>query len=454
MELLTVLLVLVIGAVVVVAMVRRRALPSVAGPRERAAAAQPVALKPSAPGGEPRQEPEAPSTTMKLASLGDLAGGLAHEINNPVAIMVEEAGWMADLLDEEEFASCTNLSELRRSVRQIQTQGARVREITRNLLSFAQRTAVKIEKVDVNEVVREVLRLSASRAADGGVSLGDELASALPVCRASASGLQQVLVNLVNNAIDATQPGGTVTVKTRGEGDYVVVTVSDTGRGIPKEDIARIFDPFFTTKPVGKGTGLGLSICHGIVLNMNGTIAVESTPGQGTNFSVRLNAAEAAVRTQASAVVSDPGATGEPMDVVVLIVDDEAGFVEVLGRRLERRGAKVLSARTGAEALRTLEAHHFVDVVLLDVRMPGMDGPTALGEIKRTRPLAEVILLSGQGTLEAAVDGMKAGAFDYALKPCDVDHLLSRIMAAKRRKESQENKILEARIKEITMRRL
>jgi two-component system NtrC family sensor kinase len=225
--------------------------------------------------------------TGRLASIGELAAGIAHEINNPVAIMVQEAGWIDDLLGEGEPCSEENLAEITRAVGQIRTQGDRCKEITYKLLSFARKTDPTVREVQLNEVVDEVIGLTGQKTRYANVRIETELSPDLAPIQASPSELQQVLLNLVNNAIDAIeQPGGTVTVSTRQEGVDVELEVRDTGEGIPEANLARIFDPFFTTKPVGQGTGLGLPICYGIVEKMGGRITVESTVGTGTSFTV------------------------------------------------------------------------------------------------------------------------------------------------------------------------
>jgi len=223
----------------------------------------------------------------KLASVGELAAGIAHEINNPVAIMVEEAGWIEDLLDED--GTCEDPAEVSRALKQIKNQGVRCKQITHKLLSFARKTDPELRKVQLNELIDEVVALSEQRVKYSNVKLKLNLAQHLPEVHVSPSEFEQVLLNLVNNALDAMTPdGGTLEITTRIDGGHVVVDVADTGQGIPKANLARIFDPFFTTKPVGKGTGLGLSICYGIIKKMEGEISVNSAVGLGTTFHVRL----------------------------------------------------------------------------------------------------------------------------------------------------------------------
>ena len=227
--------------------------------------------------------------TGKLASVGELASGVAHEINNPIAIMVEEAGWIGDLMEEEEFEKSENRSEIERAVEKIQYHGNRCKEITSKLLSFARKTDTTVHDVDINALLEELVALSSQRAKYGMVEIQIDFQEDLPSLRASTSELQQVFFNLINNAIDAMDPdGGTLRISSRQRENTLAIAVSDTGKGIPEANLDRIFDPFFTTKPVGKGTGLGLSICYGIIEKMGGKVEVSSTVGTGTTFSTFL----------------------------------------------------------------------------------------------------------------------------------------------------------------------
>jgi signal transduction histidine kinase/CheY-like chemotaxis protein len=413
-------------------------------------------------------EPEAPAERQgrggKLALLGDLAAGIAHEINNPVAIMVEEAGWIEDLLDEEEFKDSPNLAEFRRALKQIKTQGTRCKEIIQNLLTFGRKGGLKVQDVQLNDLIRDVVKSHEKRIRGANVELRTRLAENLPPVRLSPSEIQQILSNLLNNAADALEAkGGYVEISTRLVGDDVIVEVADNGHGIPPDILEKIFDPFFTTKPVGKGTGLGLSICYGLIERMGGDINVESNVGAGTTFRVRIpragqsDSARKAVAPRAGTLVEDEGSplpVAPPTSTVVLIVDDEVPFVEALSKRLARRGLDVLTAFSGEEALEKLQRKREIEVVIMDVKMSGMDGIQALREIKAARPLVEVILLSAHTTVESAIEGIKLGAFDYLLKPCDVGQLVDQVARAKRRKDRQEQRIMEARIKEITSRRI
>lgn len=221
----------------------------------------------------------------KMASLGEMAAGIAHEINNPVAIMVEEAGWIQDLLEDEP----NDEDEIRRALEQIRIQGNRCKDITQKLLSFSRKTDPERSALDVNNQVQQTVELVASKARFANVHIQARLAPWPPYVQASPTEMQQVLLNLINNSLDALEPdGGHLTISTSAEKDMVVIEVRDDGPGIPEAVLPKIFDPFFTTKPVGRGTGLGLAVCYGLIKNMGGDIEVSSAVGQGTAFRIKL----------------------------------------------------------------------------------------------------------------------------------------------------------------------
>jgi two-component system NtrC family sensor kinase len=219
-----------------------------------------------------------------------LAAGIAHEINNPVAIMVEEAGWVEDLLEDEHLSNADNEQEIKRALHEIAVQGKRSKDITHKLLSFARKTDSRVQEVDVSELIEEILGVSRQRAKFATVEVQTQIQPDLPLLQASPTEMQQVFLNLVNNALDAMEEvqGGQLTIKAFRRGEFVVIQVEDTGPGIPRHDLERVFEPFYTTKAVGKGTGLGLSICYGIVEKMGGHITVQSELGAGSTFSVKL----------------------------------------------------------------------------------------------------------------------------------------------------------------------
>ena len=232
--------------------------------------------------------------SQKLALIGEFSTGIAHEINNPLAVISEETGWMQDLLKRPGFQAISDLNEFTDSLREIGLQTRRCGEITHKLLRFARKMDFVTRDLDINLLIEEVIQMREREASYKSIFFHKNLAPDLPTVYSDAALLRQVLLNVVNNAIDAMPRGGRVFVETayRRESDAVVVTIRDTGIGISPENLQKIFNPFFTTKPPGKGTGLGLSICHGIVEKLGGTISAASEPGWGTTFSIQIPAGQ------------------------------------------------------------------------------------------------------------------------------------------------------------------
>ena len=198
----------------------------------------------------------------------------------------KQGGWKT--FEEEELGNSPNVDEFKRCLRQIKIQGVRCKEITHKLLSFARKTDPVPRLIQVNDIIEEILDICDKRSKNSNIQIKTELKRDLPLISASPSEMQQVFMNLINNAIDAIGEGGTIEIRSGMEGGNAVVDIADTGQGIPGDVLERIFDPFFTTKPVGKGTGLGLSICYGILKKLGGNITVDSRVGAGTTFHVHI----------------------------------------------------------------------------------------------------------------------------------------------------------------------
>jgi two-component system NtrC family sensor kinase len=225
----------------------------------------------------------------KLASVGELAAGIAHEINNPLGVISEEAGLMKDMMDPT-YGKNLSEDQIRESLDEIRKAVFRCRDITRKLLAFVRSEGFKLESHGLNSIVNEVLDGFLTRGmASSNITVERKLNEGLPPLITDAVQFEQVFVNIINNAVDAMQGGpGTIIVETSQDEKYQHVAVSDTGCGMDEETMARVFQPFFTTKEVGKGTGLGLSVSFGIVESLGGKISVESALGQGSTFKISL----------------------------------------------------------------------------------------------------------------------------------------------------------------------
>jgi two-component system NtrC family sensor kinase len=228
----------------------------------------------------------------KLASLGEAACSIAHDLNNPLAIMNEEAGWLQDLLNSTDTDAEVTRREFAASVEQVQIQIGRCREITRRMLTWTRDPEEPSGQVDINTLLMKTLYLVETELVATGVRVVKQLEPGLPLLKGSAAELRQVLLHLMKNALDAMKgTGGTMTITTARAGGSIRATIADTGPGIPPEVLARIFEPFFTTKGEEHGTGLGLTISTWILQRTGGRIDVESTPGLGSAFHVTLPAA-------------------------------------------------------------------------------------------------------------------------------------------------------------------
>ncbi len=377
----------------------------------------------------------------RLASLGTMAAYVAHEMNNPLAVINEATGWLKTIVANEESLPPSFREKLNLGLDKTVASLDRASSISQGLLNFARRAKAVVKETDLHGLAGEVVALTRKGASYANVDL--EIVIETDDTRAwlDPYQLRQVLLNLVTNAIQAMPSGGRIRLIISGKADKISLRVEDDGPGIAPENVERIFEPFFTTKSDSQGTGLGLAVSRSITEELGGTLEVQNRPERGAAFTVTLpRRASGDDEEPFQKPVSQDMPATEEQPIKVMLVDDEVDFLQTLRKRLALRKLNVLTAESGRRALDIL-AEEQVDVVVLDVKMPEMDGIETTKEIKRTHPLVEVILLTGHADLEASLAGMSSGGFDYLLKPVPIDELVYKIQEAGQKKVLQEKKI-------------
>lgn len=228
----------------------------------------------------------------KLAAVGRLAAGVVHEINNPLATISACAEALESRIRDGSFDSSAAIDDLREYLGLIRSEAFRCKSITTGLLDFSRTRSGQHVLLDLADVIKSTTRLLGHQQREGKIEFHVEASDNLPPVFGDPGQLQQAIITLATNAVDAMPSGGVLTISSRSEGNNLLVEVSDTGVGIAPEDIAKIFEPFFTTKEVGQGTGLGLAVCYGILTEHGGSLEVQSAPGVGTTFTITLPAAD------------------------------------------------------------------------------------------------------------------------------------------------------------------
>jgi PAS domain S-box-containing protein len=339
--------------------------------------------------------------SQKMELVGQLAAGVAHDINNVLTIIQGHTGLLLHVAPAA--------SQTAKSLKQIAAASDRAAGFVRHLLMFSRKQVVQTRLLDLNTVLRNLHAMLKPMLGEQ-IKLDLNCQPNLPAVAGDASMTEQIVMNLAVNARDAMVQGGTLTIETIAieipmalvrqhpearPGVFVCLSVRDTGCGMDRKTMQRIFEPFFTTKEVGKGTGLGLSTVYGIVRQHQGWVEVESEIGVGTVFKVFLPVAEA--QTDLTPVTKP--VTAETVNgghETILVVEDETGLLKVLSRVLERYHYKVLSACSGPEALRLWDENGGqVDLLLTDMIMPGISGADLVNQLKLRKPALKVIMSSG-----------------------------------------------------------
>ena len=335
--------------------------------------------------------------TQKMESLGILAGGVAHDMNNVLGAILGLASVHTEIQPEG--------SPAQRAFATITKACTRGGDLIRRLLSLARQGLAEEKELDMNALIQEGTRLL-ERTTLAKVRLEMDLASDLRSIRGDASALSHVLMNLCVNAVQAMPEQGTLNLRTRNlDHDWIEVQVEDNGCGMTKEVLDKAMDPFFTTKDQGKGTGLGLSITHSTIMAHHGQMEIHSEPGQGTRVLLRFPACDARAQAPEAASMESEGPPGASLEVY--LIDDDDLIQSSVRSVLETLGHRVSTALCGEDALARLEGGYEPDVVILDMNMPGLGGAGTLARLRALRPLLPVLLATGRVD-QAALDLVKA----------------------------------------------
>jgi signal transduction histidine kinase/CheY-like chemotaxis protein len=363
---------------------------------------------------------------QKMDAIGRLAGGVAHDFNNVLSVILSYASFVRDGLKPDD--------PLRGDVKEIQVAAERAAKLTHQLLAFSRRQVLQPRILDPNDVIRGMESML-RRLVGEDVELLFRPGAAVGRIKSDPSQIEQVLMNLVINARDAMPTGGKLTIETNNvelersaqqpAGSYVLLAVTDSGIGMDRETQSRIFEPFFTTKEIGKGTGLGLATVFGIVQQSGGAIRVYSEPGHGTTFKIYLPRHEEA---QADAVRSLPGRPPPGGRETILLVEDEGQLRAIAATVLSRAGYRVMEARNGVDALeKAKEFPGAIHLLLTDVIMPEMGGRPLMERMTELRPETKVLYMSGYTDDVVVLHGLLQGDVEFLQKPIRPETLLRRV---------------------------
>jgi two-component system cell cycle sensor histidine kinase/response regulator CckA len=375
--------------------------------------------------------------SQKMEAVGRLAGGVAHDFNN----LLTAINGYSELL----MKSMRESDPLRGTVGEISRAGDRAASLTRQLLTLSRRQVLSKRILDVNQVVAEI-RQMLGRLIGEDIKLTTLADPALPTVMADPGQMEQLILNLALNARDAMPTGGRLTIETalarmdKGDagtvfaiepGDYVRLTVTDTGIGMDEKVMAHLFEPFFTTKPPGKGTGLGLSTVYGILKTAGGNIAVSSEPSKGTRISVYLPAGAPAAAPESGDVPARPAAkapsSGESRETI-LLVEDEDMVRRLIGQVVLSHGYNLLEAGSGAAALEVVERNPgAIDLLLTDVVMAGMSGRELSERLAIIRPGLKVLYMSGYTDDAVLRHGVQQSSTAFLCKPFSPTVLIRKI---------------------------
>jgi PAS domain S-box-containing protein len=365
----------------------------------------------------------------KMESIGTLSGGIAHDFNNLLMGMLGNVS-LALLETDRSDPQYERLENIKQHVQD-------AAKLTKQLLGFARGGRYEVKPVDLNELVRKSSKMFGRTRKE--ITIHSEFQEGIWMVEADPGQLEQILLNLYVNAWHAMPGGGALYLKSENvildesyikpfivlPGNYVKISVTDTGVGMDKETQQRIFDPFFTTKEMGRGTGLGLASAYGIIKNHGGLINVYSEEGKGSTFTVYLPACEAEGEVIEDSQKYEGSSTRTE---TVLLVDDEEMIINVGSQMLRKIGCEVLTAKGGKEAIEQYKSHKDrIDIVILDMIMPEMGGGETYDRLKEIDPEIKVLLCSGYSLSGQAEDILNRGCKGFIQKPFNMEQLSRRI---------------------------
>ena len=371
---------------------------------------------------------------QKLESVGRLAGGVAHDFNN----LLQVIGGNIQLLLQGRLANHPEAARLKT----ISASIDRASQLVRQLLLFSRKAEAQLQQVDVNHEVKNTVKML-ERTIPKMITVELDLAPSIWSIQADPVQVEQVLLNLGGNAVDAMPEGGTLTIATRNIASdenfvlrqmetepkhYVLMVVSDTGSGMDKETLAHIFEPFFTTKEVGRGTGLGLASVYGIIKKHGAHVLCDSEPGKGTTFMIYWPAIKDLDRDTDQTVSAPAQKPARGNAQTIMVVDDEKDIGELTSEALQDFGYTVLLAASGEEAVALYDQQKAsIEMVILDLNMPGMGGHQCLRELLKLNPDVRVLISSGYSAADQLKETMQTGAAGFIGKPYQLTELLDKV---------------------------
>ncbi len=368
--------------------------------------------------------------SQKMEAVGQLTGGIAHDFNNMLTGVIGSLDLMKRRIAMGEH------DKLERYIETASTSASRAAALTHRLLAFSRRQSLDARAVDINALVGAMDDLI-NRAINERVELGLDLAEGLPAVVIDPHQLESAILNLVINARDAMPEGGRLDIRTElvdadaagdlaelsGDGPLVLISVSDTGTGMPASVVEKVFDPFFTTKPLGQGTGLGLSMVYGFIRQSGGQVGIDSQPGRGTVMKLYLPTSDGAPAAEGEDRAGAPSGQGQR----VVVVEDDEAVRSVIREVLAELGYEAIEFADALDAAAYLASEHSVDLLISDIGLPGLTGRELADRARTTKPELPILFITGYDA-DAAIGSTFVGdRMAMITKPFSLDTLGAKI---------------------------